>query len=169
MTPSDYIGHSAYRVVVSERWPPKGNNTFCSWMQRSDGTVVLYIRGMATTEGETRMLRDFEVREAFGTLNVCHACVGLFGCGRLFRPTDRVPWTNTQRLEYKEHFGTTDRRGKRSPWGQLCEPCRFHFAEKATDAFCKEMAALGFEKPIISSPELMEQTHDRQQPQRTNP
>ena len=89
-------------------------------------------------------------REAFGTQNVCHACVGAFGFGQVVRATERVSWTKTSRLEYKEHFGTTDRKGKRSRWGTLCEPCRYHFAAKATDDFVAELKSLGFAVPVIS-------------------
>ena len=151
MTPNEYIGHSAFRVAVSEQWNPTGTLAWGQFMQ-CDGTELFYIRGQLSMPGPICKARDLEARDAFGTLNVCHACVGVFAFGQVVRPTERVPWTNTKRLEWKHMHSTTDRRGKRSTWGDLCQPCRIRFADDATEAYCKEITSLGFQTPIISAP-----------------
>lgn len=129
MTPEQYLGHRAFRVVESRRWPPTGRPCFASFLQGPDGTVAMYLRGTLMLEG-SESAADAVAAEVFP--GGCHRCVFEFSYGRL-----------NEDGSYDVRFGTTQRRGKENPWGKLCTTCRHELAVEAAESFVQRLKQLG--------------------------
>lgn len=134
MTPEEYIGHKAFRTIKSERWPPSEPPCFAEWLHFRDGTVIFYLRGVATHSEPLRQMADVVAEDIYGLGNACHRCLFQTSFGKLL-PTG----------EYRPHFSTTQRQGSENPWGTLCKDCRAELAEEATDKWRKRLLHLGLD------------------------
>jgi len=130
MTPEEYLGHAAFRTVESKAWPPKDRPCWAAFLQHADGTLVFYLRGVATAING-KQIADIVAKDVFG--DGCHRCVKAFTAG-LLMPDG----------QYKMWFSTTERKGRENPWGELCESCRVKLAAEAKEQYHSRLKSLGF-------------------------
>lgn len=129
MTPKQYIGHEAFRIVDSSRFPVDGKQAFAQWLQHTDGTLIFYLRGQVPS-GNGYLL-DSVAKDAFDTLNVCHCCVCCFSEG-LFKGGD-----------YQPHWSTSERNWRPNIYGKLCCRCIKNEGRKIIDEATNRLALLG--------------------------
>lgn len=137
MTPEQWIGHDAFRSIVSHHFPPNDGSCWANWLQHLDGTLVLLTRGVMSHDPDLHRgsYADWAAREAFG--EACHCCVKLFADGMI-----RVHEPN--KGEYVPHWSTTDRKPKYNPWGSPCDKCRGRLATEIMEKAAKEAEKFGF-------------------------
>jgi len=155
-TVAKWIGHRAWRLCVSKRWPPDlaSGVAFGEFVQHIDGTEVFYVRGVAKVESGEGQLPDAVAREVFG--DACGGCVKAFAYGTVItnqidKPLDPDLIWDT---EFACRWSTTCRTPKANIMTKPCRGCRKRLAEKAIDACLQECKRLNVKVIVAMNEEI---------------
>jgi hypothetical protein len=148
MTVTEWIGHRAWRLCISKRFPPDmaSGVAFASFHQHIDGTEVFYVRGVAKIDPLVDgPLPEIVAKEIFS--EACSWCVGDFATGTLRTSHIDKPLhpDDIWDTEFCVRWSTTNRVPRKSDWGKPCRYCRRREADSAFEAARKRCEQMGFE------------------------